>query len=52
LVDVQTISVVVAATSVVLYILNLFLAGQREERNKKIATSNNMLQTLFREETT
>jgi hypothetical protein len=48
---IQTIGVVVAATSVVLYIANLLLASQKEERNKKIAVSMNLLQTLCDENT-
>jgi hypothetical protein len=49
---IQTVGVIIAASSVVLYILNLFIAGQREEKNRKVATSINMLQILYKEETT
>jgi hypothetical protein len=47
----QSISYMAAATSVVLYIVNLLLASQREERNKKVAVSMNMMQILFKEDT-
>ena len=50
LLTLQTISVIIAAASVVIYIVNLFLASRREERNKRITLSNNILQSLLSEE--
>ena len=47
---IQTIGVLMAASSVLLYTINLFISGQREERNKKIQMSNTLLQTLMTKE--
>jgi hypothetical protein len=47
---IQTIGVLVAASSVLLYTVNLFISGQREEKNKKIQMSNTLLQTLMTKE--
>jgi len=44
---IQTVGVLVAASSVVLYLLNLFMANRREERNKKVALSQTFLQSLL-----
>ncbi len=49
---IQTIGVLVAASSVVLYIINLFLSGKKEEKNRKIVQSNDVLQMLFSKEHT
>jgi hypothetical protein len=49
---IQTIGVIVAASSVLLYIINLLISGKREERNKKIQMSNTLLQTLMSTERT
>jgi hypothetical protein len=49
MVDIQTISVSIAAVSVVLYILNLYIASRREEKNKKITLTNTLLQNFLSE---
>jgi hypothetical protein len=43
---IQTIGVLVAASSVVLYIVNLLIANKREEKNKKVALTNTMIQNF------
>ena len=46
----QPVSYFAAALSVVLYIANLLISGRREERNRRIALTNNMLQTFISKE--
>lgn len=50
MIDLQTVSVIVAATSVVLYIANLFISSQREERDRKIILTDNILHNQLSEE--
>jgi hypothetical protein len=47
---IQTIGVLVAATSVVLYIANLFITHRKDERTKKITMSQTLLQSILSQE--
>lgn len=46
MVDIQSVSVVIAGTSVVLYLINLYLLGQRDQINRKINLTNTYIEKL------
>jgi hypothetical protein len=46
LVILQSVSYLAAAISVILYVTNLFISNRREERNRRIAFTTNMLATV------
>ena len=47
---IQTLGVVIAATSVVLYIINLFIQNRKEAKNNKVTLTNQLLQKYLSEE--
>ncbi|UCH02607.1 MAG: hypothetical protein JSV20_02135 [Candidatus Bathyarchaeota archaeon] len=48
LVDVQTISIVIAATSVVIGVINSILSNRRAEQNRQIELENRQIETFMR----